>query len=203
METGPGTTHFARLLDRIRSGDTSARDELIRDAYRRVHRRAHYILRGSFPNAMSIETDDVVSLSLENFARKIGAGIESMFETPAGALRLCRRRHPSRHHRRDPPRAGPCFRTQFPDAQVPDGMTDARTRPFGNGVLLRLSYEELVESLPEAEQHLINFRYIREMTVEEIASVLGESRKSVGRRLRAILLKLRAELKGLESGENS
>ena len=51
MAIEPGTTHFALLLDRIRAGDASAKDDLIRDAYWRLHRRAHFILRGRFPEA--------------------------------------------------------------------------------------------------------------------------------------------------------
>jgi RNA polymerase sigma factor (sigma-70 family) len=202
MHNRPGTTHFARLLDRIRAGDPSAKDELIRDAYWRVHRRTHYILRGSFPSAGSIKTDDVVSVSLENFARKLGDEIGCMFDNPAalfGYIDVVIRHVAIDEVRR---RRGLQYRTQFPDAQLPADLPETRNGVPGNDVLSRLSFEELIETLPESDQHLINFRYIREMTEDEIATLLGLSRRTVSRQIRIILLKLRAELERLDDGEN-
>jgi hypothetical protein len=51
MAEGPHTSQFVKLLDRIRAGDESAKDELVNTSYRRVHALTHFILRGEFPNA--------------------------------------------------------------------------------------------------------------------------------------------------------
>ncbi len=49
MEPVSQTSHFARLLDRIRAGDATAKEQLINDAYGRVYARANYIiLKGRF-----------------------------------------------------------------------------------------------------------------------------------------------------------
>jgi RNA polymerase sigma factor (sigma-70 family) len=202
VKEGYGTTHFDRLLDRIRAGEASAADDLIRDSYWRVHRRAHFILRGSFPDAGAIETDDVVSLSLENFARRLGSEIRNLFDNPAALFKyvdVIIRRVAIDEIRR---RAGPSFRLQFPGRSLPEELAVGQNGTLGEGVYRRLSYEELVESLPEDEQQLINYRYIRDMTDEEIAAMIGASRRTVARRMRVILLNLRAELKALEGDQD-
>jgi RNA polymerase sigma factor (sigma-70 family) len=192
MQRTLGTTHFARLLDRVCAGDPSSKEELIHDAYWRVHRRAHYILEGSFPNAAYLETDDVVSVSLENFARTLREGIDLRLENPAALFGYVDQviRHVVIDMIRQ--RTGRQFRTQFPGGELPDDLRE--NRRLLSGVLGRLSFEEIVEGLPEDEQQLINFRFIRGLTDDEIAELCGCDRRTVARKIRRILLKLRAEL---------
>jgi hypothetical protein len=126
MGKGPNTSHFDRLLDRIRAGDPSASDQLINDAYLRVHELPHFLLRGRFPTAgRRLETDDVVSVSLENFTRMLRAGLPHVPENPAelfGLVAHIVRRVAISEGRR---RAGPKFQAQFPSAAL---TTDPQVR---------------------------------------------------------------------------
>jgi RNA polymerase sigma factor (sigma-70 family) len=187
-----GTTHFALLLDRIRRGDPESKDDLVRDAYWRVHRRSHHILRGSFPNAAYLETDDVVSVSLEHFRRTLREGIDERFADPAGLFAyvdvIIRRAVIDEIRRRN----GRRYRTQFPAAGLPDDLGGDGHQAASNGFLVRLTFEEMIEDLPEDEQLLINFRFIRELNDREIAELIGKDRSTVSRSIRRILLKLRA-----------
>jgi hypothetical protein len=76
MEPSPRTSHFARLLDRIRAGDPAAKEQLINDAYERVRALAHYILKGRLPAPVRhLETGEVVRLSLEDLLLRLREGL--------------------------------------------------------------------------------------------------------------------------------
>ena len=52
----------------------------------------------------------------------------------------------------------------------------------------------MIESLSTEDQQLINFRYIREMTDQEIADMLDRDRSTISRRFRNILRTLKVKL---------
>jgi RNA polymerase sigma factor (sigma-70 family) len=194
-------THFARLIDRIRAGDPSAKNDLIRDAYWHLYRRAHHILRGKYPKAgLHLETGDLLSVSLEKFARVLHEGFARLPENPVelfGYADKVIRRTAIDEVRRY---AGRQYRTQFPGARVPADQTSSG-QSLANGVLSRLAYEEMIETLSEDEQRLLGFRYIQAMTDHEIAGLVGCDPSTVPRRIDRILFKLRRQLSPRGEGE--
>ena len=195
MEPSPRTSHFARLLDRIRAGDPAAKDELINDAYERVRALAHYILKGRFPAAVrDLETGEVVSLSLEDFLLRLREGLTRVPDNPAELFgyvdRIIRNVVIDEIRRRN----GPKFQTQFPKAEIPSDHQSPANDSSPEGVLQRLMAEEAIAQLPDNEQMLIDMRYRREMSLEEIASDLGWDPTTARRHLRRILRKLQVML---------
>jgi len=195
MEPSPRTSHFARLLDRIRAGDPAAKEQLINDAYERVYAQAHYILKGRRSSRVqNLETGEVVSLSLEDFMVRLREGLTLVPENPAEMFgyvdRIIRNVVIDEIRRRN----GPKFQTQFPKAEIlsdQQGLVDGSSP---DGVLQRLMAEEAIAQLPWDQQMLFDMRYRREMSPEEIATELGLDPTTARRRLRKILGKLRAML---------
>jgi RNA polymerase sigma factor (sigma-70 family) len=203
MEPGPHTSHFARLLDRIRAGDPAAKEELINDAYGRVHSLAHYILKGRrSARVRNLETDDVVSLSLEDFMVRLREGLTRVPENPAemfGYVGRIIRNVVITEIRRS---AGPKFQTQFPKAEIPSEQQALNDGALHEDALRRLMAEEAIAQLPWDQQMLFDMHYRREMSPKEIAKELGCDATTVRRRLWRILGKLR-EMLGIpeENGE--
>jgi RNA polymerase sigma factor (sigma-70 family) len=192
MTPGPNTTHFARLLDRIRAGDPSAGDQLVNDAYRRVHDLTHFVLRGEYPQAgRGLGTDEIVSLSMEQFFHTVRNGLSRVPANPAelfgfvGRIVRCTVIDEVRR------RAGRKFRTQFPPAGLPADHDTPGGKDLSDEVLERLAWQEMVERLPEDEAALLTWRYVWQLTNEEIAGESGCDPSTVSKRLRAVLLKLR------------
>jgi len=195
MEPGPRTSHFARLLDRIRAGDPAAKEQLINDAYERVRALAHYILKGRFPAPVrDLETGDVVSLSLEDFLRRLREGLTRVPDNPAELFgyvdRIIRNVVIDEIRRR----SGPKFQTQFPRVEIPSDHQEHRNGSSEKGVLRRLIAEEAIAQLPWDQQMLFDMRYRREMSPEEIAAELGKNATTARRQLRNILRKLQEML---------
>ena len=192
MEPSPRTSHFARLLDRIRAGDPAAKEQLISDAYERVYARAHYILKGRYPAAkQDLETGDVVSISLEGFLSRLRKGLAHVPDNPAAMFgyvdRIIRNVVIDEFRRRN----GPKFQTQFPKTEIPADQQAPANGSLSEDALKRLMAEEAIAQLPENEQMLIDMRYRREMSPEEIAFDLGLNATTVRRQLRSVLQKLR------------
>jgi RNA polymerase sigma factor (sigma-70 family) len=195
MEPTPRTSHFARLLDRIRAGDPAAKEELISDAYESVHSLAHYILRGQRSSRVqNLETDEVVSLSLEDFMVTLREGMPHVPETPAEMFgyvgRIIRNVVIDEIRRRN----GRKFQTQFPDGEIPSDQQALNNGALHQDALQRLIAEEAIAQLPWDQQMLFDMRYRREMSPEEIAAEIGCDPTTARRRLRKILGKLRGML---------
>jgi RNA polymerase sigma factor (sigma-70 family) len=195
MELSPRTSHFARLLDRIRAGDPAAKEQLINDAYERVYSRAHYILKGRYPAAKrDLETGEVVSISLEDFLVRLREGLTRVPDNPAEMFgyvdRIIRNVVIDEIRRRN----GPKFQTQFPKAEIPSDHQGHKNGSSPQDALQRLMAEEAIAQLPENEQMLFDMRYRREMSPEEIATELGWNATTARRHLRKTLRKLRGML---------
>jgi RNA polymerase sigma factor (sigma-70 family) len=195
MEPTSGTTHFGRLLERIRAGDPTAKDQLINDAYRRVHDLAHFILNGQFRDARrGIETDDVVSETFAKFTVRLHEGLARVPDNPAEMFGYAAKiiRHVVLDEVRK--RAGPQFRTQFPAGEVPPDQRDGRADGLSNGVLERLAMQEAVARRSDDERKLIDLKFVWGLNDDEMAAELGCDPSTVRRRMRKLLKRLRDEL---------
>jgi RNA polymerase sigma factor (sigma-70 family) len=196
MAPVPQTSHFARLLDRIRAGDAAAKEQLINDAYGRVYARANcIILKGRFrARVRDLETSEVVCLSLESFLLRLRAGLTHVPNNPAELFgyvdRIIRSVVIEELRRRN----GRKFQTQFPKLTIPSDQPALTNSTSTDDALRRLMAQEAIAQLPGNEQMLIDMRYRRDMRPEEIAAALGWDPTTARRHLRKILRKLRSML---------
>jgi RNA polymerase sigma factor (sigma-70 family) len=194
MSAEPTTSHFARLLERIRAGDESAKDDLVNASNQRVQALTHYILRGDFPAAgPGLETGDIANISLLKFTEVLRKGLDQVPVNPRqlfGLVGTIIRRTAIDEVRK---RLGPKGQAEAPGALPPE-VADPKAAGFEQQVLYRLAWQEEVGKLSEEEQELVNARYLLEQTYDEIAAELGCDPRTVSKRILAILQKLRERL---------
>jgi RNA polymerase sigma-70 factor (ECF subfamily) len=182
------------LLRRLRGGSEDAATEL----YLRYATRLHALAAAqcSPDLARRVDPDDVVQSVFRTFFRRAARG---EYEVPAGeelwklflVIALNKIRAVATHHRaakRDVRLTAPADALEFtgPAAVRPDEA--ALT-------LLRLTVEELLESLPEAQRRIVELR-IEENEVAEIARLTGRSKRTVERVLQQFRTRLDAILRG-------
>jgi RNA polymerase sigma factor (sigma-70 family) len=186
------TTELQLLIDRLRQGDDSARQELINRAYPKLHRLAAKILGDSFPVLRKppaiVNTSDLVNEA----AYRLDQALKEVYPaTVLDFLRLAAQRmrwilldlvkkHGAGRGRRDPlPAEG-----EIPwPARAPD--SDTSPEPV---VLTRL--HEQVERLPAAEREVVDLLIYHDLTEAETAELLGVSARTVRRRWAGAKLRL-------------
>ena len=182
---GPSTSHLDALLDRIRGGDQSAKEELINDAYPRALRLTRFVLRGDIGKAANGLTDDICSLAFDKFARVLKGGLDRDFASLSEMMGYL---GPIiRHTAIDEVRRilGPKYQTQFPP-------TPLVVEPSA-GTQVRLRFYEMVEDLPADERIVIELKYLYDYTNVDIAAILDIDRRDVAKRLIASLARLRGD----------
>jgi RNA polymerase sigma factor (sigma-70 family) len=208
MHTANTTTQLLGLLDRTRSGDPLAVNELVEVAYVRARRLAHRVLRDRFPNAgPGIETEDVLQVSLERFARKLRealdgapAGLQKVPVNPAQMFAFLDRiierviLGELRSHN------GRKRRVQFPGKPLPVDLPDPREELRPEDIWALLFLKKVLDRLPEEERSLINLKYFWELSNSEIAEVVNCDPSTVSKRIYRILPKLRRMLEEERDG---
>lgn len=76
-----------------------------------------------------------------------------------------------------------------------DTLAAATRAALGISVEDRLALLKLLERQPQEVQLIVYLRYVDEMTMEEVAEVVGYSRKTVAQRVQEFLASARRELK--------
>ena len=197
-EAQPGdVTRFTHILDRVRSGDPRALDDLIDRAAGRVYRIVHYYLRGSYRDAAKgCETEDlsqhVWAKVSEKFRAKPDCVSVNTLQFHAFVTKLIQ------NAARDVARKvrGPKFQTQHPDRKLFDDDAPPVADPTPHDAVerrieARALVERLIATLSEGEQLLINASFIEGEPVEAIASDLGISPEAARKRIARALDKLR------------
>jgi len=181
----PSTSHLEGLLERMKAGDESAKEELIRDAYPSALRLTRVILkdkRDAFPQGHS---EDICLVSYEKFAKKMREGLKESFANTLQMMEYLKttiRRTVLDEFKK---MNGPVFKTQFPDGQLPP--------EFVTRIGLGLRFHEMIEGLPEDEQFIVNMVYQDSYNYTEIAQLMGLGRIEVGRKYMRAIKRLRAE----------
>jgi RNA polymerase sigma factor (sigma-70 family) len=199
------TTEIQIRLDRLRSGDESARDELLEIARARLGRLARKMLRG-YPGVRRWEqTDDI----LQNVALRLCRALKGIRpESVRGFIRLAavqiRRelidlaRHykgPEGPGRHQISRAGPDDEGAAPGPPDPPADTDDPAR-----LASWTEFHETVEALPEAEREVFDILWYQGLTQREAAALLGVTERVAKRRWRAARLTLHQRLGGRMPG---
>jgi RNA polymerase sigma-70 factor (ECF subfamily) len=183
----PRTAHLCDWIDRIQSGDESARDELLRAVADQLERLARAMLR-RFPNVARWEqTGDVLSASLLRLMRALReVRPESMRAFYGLAAEQMRREliDLARRHRN----------ARGDSAVGPGGAASAAAAPADTEEELDrwCSFHEDVASLPAQQREVVSLAFYHGRTHEEIAELLGGvSTRTVRRHWAAALLSLR------------
>jgi RNA polymerase sigma-70 factor (ECF subfamily) len=161
------------LIDAARCGDEKALLSLISAAQPDIRR---YAVR----NCRAADIDDAVQETLLLLYRRIGT-LRAVTSFSAWLFAVARRA---------------CYRLLRMSAGMPDDPLDAmetrlaHLRPED----LRIDLGRAIQSLPEHYREVILLRDIEEMTIDEIADVLGLTRESVKARLHRARLMIREYL---------
>jgi RNA polymerase sigma-70 factor (ECF subfamily) len=196
------STQIQLRLDRLRAGDDSARDELLKVACDRLGRLARRMLRG-YPGVRRWEqTDDVLQGAALRLWRSLEevkpASVRRFIGLAAAQIRrelIDLARHyggpdgPGRHH---PVRAGPDGSGGPPD---PDTDTDDPAR-----LAAWTEFHEHVEALPGDEKEVFNLLWYQGLPQAEAAALLGVTERVVRYRWRAARLRLHERLGGRSPG---
>jgi RNA polymerase sigma-70 factor (ECF subfamily) len=194
----PSSTQIQLRLDRLRAGDVSARDELLRIACDRLGRLARKMLRG-YPGVGRWEqTDDVLQNAAIRLYRALEeiqpASVRSFINLAAVQLRrelIDLARHydgpegPGRHH------------ASRDGSAVPAGPADAADDTSDPARLAAWTeFHEQVAALPDAEREVFDLLWYQGLSQAEAAALLGVTERVVKYRWRLARLRLHERLGG-------
>lgn len=193
------TTQLQDLIERLRAGDPSARQELINRAYQRLTALVRKVLRG-FPRVRSFEdSSDVLHDALPRLLRALEAvppaSAADFFRLAARQIKwelmdLVQRyygpRGPGGKHV-----AAPAGEASSSAAAAAD-PSDATHEP-GRLALWR-EFHAQVEALPEEERAVFDLLWYQGLTQAEAAPLLGVAEVTVRRRWMAARIRLQDTL---------
>jgi RNA polymerase sigma-70 factor (ECF subfamily) len=195
------TTRIQDCLDRLRCGDPSGRDDLIRCAAGRLEQLTRAMLRDYARLKRWEETGDVLQGALLRLTRALGqvipATARDFYRLAAVHIRrelIDLARH---YYRPDGPgarHASECRQANgdsVPPAYEQAGSTDEPSRLAAWTELHRQ-----VEALPEEEREVFDLLWYQGLTQPEAARLLDVSERTLKRRWQAARLRLHEALRG-------
>jgi RNA polymerase sigma-70 factor (ECF subfamily) len=184
-------TRLQICLERLRAGQTEARDELILHSHGRLTALARRIFQ-DFPKLRSaVETGDVVNdayLRLRRALEQITPeNVRDFFTLAALQIRrvlldLVRQRE-GRDGARRPPVA-------LPSPDYPSAMEPAETTYEPSRLAAWREFHEAVEKLPPEEREAVDLLWYQELSQDEAAELLGVDKSTIKRRWRRAREKL-------------
>lgn len=198
-EALPGTTQLQIYLDRMRAGDTVARDELFRRVVGRLERLTRKMLK-SYPGVRRwAQTDDVLQSALIRLLRALEdvrpATMREFFGLTAEQIR--RELIDLARHFYGPQGPGAKHASHGGD-QGSNGPLNARLNWSDEPSVLAgwCEFHEEVRRLPPEEREVVDLLFYQKLPQAEAAALLHVTVRTVQRRWHAALLKLHEILKG-------
>jgi RNA polymerase sigma-70 factor (ECF subfamily) len=195
------STQIQLRLDRLRAGDETARDDLLRIACGRLGRLARKMIRG-YPGVRRREqTDDVLQNAVLRLWRSLEAVKPASVRDFIGLAAVQIRRELidlARHYdgRNGPgrPRAGRGGSEDSADSPAPpepgtDTDDPARLAAW-------TEFHDLVEALPDEQKEIFDLLWYQGLSQAEAAALLGVTERVVRYRWRAARLKIHERLGG-------
>jgi RNA polymerase sigma-70 factor (ECF subfamily) len=168
------TTQLQRWVQRIRSGDLAAREEMLRAVHGRLERLARKMLR-HFPRvARWEESDDLLQNALLRLLRALGeVQVTSLRDFFGLAAEQMRREllDLARHHQAHGLTAASSAPRPDPEAPAEDPADLEKWCAF----------HEAVERLPTRQREVVGLIYYNGWTQAEVAEHLGVTKRSVQR----------------------
>lgn len=197
-EASPGTVQLRAWMERLRAGDRTALDELLRHVCGRLERLTRHMLRDYPALKRWTQTDDVLQSALLRLLRALRAvQPASMREFFALATEQIRREllDLARHHYGP---HGPGTRHATPAehdvSAPPHDKPDLSHEP---GSLAEwCEFHGRIRELPDEEREVVGLLFYQGLPQAEAAAVLNVTVRTVQRRWQAALLKLHRALKG-------
>jgi len=194
------TTLLHGWLDRMRAGDPTAREELLRATCNRLERLARKMLRGFPTVARWEETDDVLQSALIRLLRALEkvrpASVRDFFGLAATQMRrelLDLARHyqgpqgPGANHASLP--GGPADGSSLPAAVDPPDRAEQ-----DDNLEQWRAFHEQVEGLPAEEREVVSLVFYHGWTQAEIARLFEVTERTIRRYWQSACLKLSAAL---------
>jgi len=187
------TLQLAGLLDLMRAGDQTARQQLIEHACQRLRGLARKMLR-RFPKVHRWEqTDDVFVEAVTRLHRALETvqpeSPRHFYNLAAAQIRrvlidlsrrYCGAEGLASHH--DTVAAKPAGLHGNPDGEEPPKYEQPDSTGEPAGLAEWTEFHQQVESLPEEEREVFNLLWYEQMSQEEAAEVLGVTTRTVRRR---------------------
>lgn len=204
VDSSPGTEQLQGWLERMRSGDRSALDELIRHVCSRLEKLTRQLLR-SYPGVHRwAQTDDVLQNALLRLLRALKVvQPESMRDFFALATVQIRREllDLARHY-------------YGPEGMGANHASQADAEPSGTPLYEKADqslepsnlaewceFHRHIDELPGEEREVIDLLFYQGLTQAEAAIILNVTVRTVQRRWQSALLKLHRLLKGNNHGD--
>lgn len=197
--TADTTTLIKRCIERLHSGDPSARDELLSCGCDRLSRLAAKMLR-SFPGVQRFEEAEDV---LQNASLRLCRALEQVVPpSPTDFFRLAasiirRELIDLARHYFGPQGVGVHVAAAAPggvDAVLPE-PSDSTNEP--RKLAAWTNFHEYVETLAEGDRALFDLLWYQGLRLNEAAELLGVSERTVRRRWQAARLAAYTELHGV------
>jgi RNA polymerase sigma factor (sigma-70 family) len=198
---GETTTDLQNLIERLRSGDQSARRALLDRVYHRLRRIAALVLREDFARLRPHhELDSIVDeawaqlmKALESTAPATAHEFYQLVYRKVRHVLLDLARREGRHEAR---RHDDLARPDGSGAAVPFDREDTTHDP--SRLAFWTEFHQEVEKLPENERLVFDFHYFAEFPQAEIAQLLDLHPKQVSRLWIAATFRLARRLDGIQ-----
>lgn len=192
------TTRLQGWLERLRAGDTSARDELLRHCAKRLEELTRKKLRGFSIVKAHEETDDVYQKAVMRLLRSLErvelASVRDFFGLASAHIRrelIDLHRHYSAKHNRGISH-NPVPTDDDSGPSLPEhGCTTDEAGKLAEWAELH----QMAAQLPEEEREVFDLLWYQDLTQAEAAVVLEVSERTVLRRWMAARLRLREYLR--------
>jgi RNA polymerase sigma-70 factor (ECF subfamily) len=195
----PQTTELQGYLDRMRAGDSAARDELFRRVCGRLERLTRKMLKG-FPGVRRwAQTDDVLQSALVRLLRALPdvqpASVREFFALSAEQIR--RELLDLARHFYGPQGLGANHASGARGSTSENPAYEKADESQEPSALAAwCEFHRQVNQLPEDEREVVDLLYYQELTQAEAAALLNVTVRTVQRRWQSALLKLHRILKG-------
>jgi RNA polymerase sigma factor (sigma-70 family) len=198
-EAGASTIRLQACLERMNSGDLSARDDLFRHAGNQLERLARKMLRG-FPGVQRwCDTGDVLQGALARLLRSLAEVQPGTLREFFGlsAVQIRRELIDLARHYQGPEGIGANHASA---AGKPDDRPPAHDKPDQTwdpaGLAGWAELHERIKELPDEEREVVDLLFYQELTQVEAAQLLGVSVRTLQRRWQSTLVKLNDLLGG-------
>ncbi len=207
IESETTLVKLSSCVDRLKAGDPSARDEIIKISYHRLDAMVRRMLKRDDRVGVWEQHDDV----LQNAAIRLWQSLERV--TPAtvdeflglAATQIRRElldlaRHYFGPHGQGTNQVSPAQKLDPESSQAPV-FEGAETTYDPARLAVWTEFHRVVESMPADERSLCEMLWYLGLQQEEVAQVLGVDVSTVKRRWRAVRLKLHRAVQGWDGVE--
>jgi RNA polymerase sigma-70 factor (ECF subfamily) len=189
-------------LERLQTGDETARDELLQHTHERLQRLTRKMLKG-FPRVRRwAETDDVLQNALVRLLRALHAvplaSVRDFFNLSTELIR--RELLDLARHYYGPQGIGAKHATRGASSRASPLDDKADSSPQASTLTAWCEFHQQVSELPEDEREVVGLLYYQGLTQAEAARHLHVTVRTVQRRWQSALLKLHRILKGAWPG---